>query len=127
MGDPCQTESVDMGLCVKGQKFVRLIDTVQYLILLMKHNILSKVTALCVMNNIEACIQNLILKGVFSVHNLLSSNCCTYFFVSPVTISNRSNIIQTLSGNSIQLLHKMHTSFITYDKQFHQHTDIHAG
>ena len=73
--NPCQTESVDMGLCVKGQKFVRLIGTVQYLILLVKHNILSKVTAPCLMNDIYACLQNLIVKGVFSVHNLLSSMC----------------------------------------------------
>ena len=64
-----------MSLCVKGQKFVRLIGVIQFSIVELKHSILNQISYPSLMSEIDANLQNLILKGIYATFNLLDSMC----------------------------------------------------
>ena len=89
-----------MSLCLKQQQFVHTIGTAQYLILRLKHNILTDVSNPHLINDIDASLQNNILKCVFAVCNILKSMCQkismpipqqvhNYIYNSPIPISDR--------------------------------------
>ena len=59
-----------MSLCLKGQQFVRTIGTTQYLILRLKHNILTDVSNPHLMNDIDASLQNNIEVCICSVQHI---------------------------------------------------------
>ena len=64
-----------MSLCVKGQRFVRLIGAIEFSIVELKHSILNQISFPTLMSEIDAKLQNLILKGIYAVFNLLESMC----------------------------------------------------
>ena len=77
-----------MSLCLKGQQFVHTIGTAQYLILRLKHNILTDVSNPYLMNDIDASLQNNILKCVFAVCNILKSMCQKISMPIPQQVHN---------------------------------------
>ena len=90
----------EMSLCLKGQKFVHTIGTVQYSILKLKHNILSDIDNPILMNDIEASLLNTILKCLYAVYNILVATCRKvsipieqhvdhYVYNSPIPIKDR--------------------------------------
>ena len=129
-----------MSLCLKGQKFVHTIGIVQYSILKLKHNILSNIENPLLMNDIDASLQNTISRCLYAVYNILEAMChkvsipthChvhNYVYNSPIPIKDRPQLIHSFADSSINLLHKLRTSFIVYDKQLpkcaqaHTHTN----
>ena len=123
-----------MSLCLKGQQFVRTIGTAQYLILRLKHNILTDVSNPHLMNDIDASLQNNILKCVFAVCNILKSMCRklsmpipqqvhNYIYNSPILISDRPLLIKNFA---INLLHQLRDSFILHDNKLPRETQAHT-
>ena len=129
-----------MSLCLKGQKFVHTIGIVQYSILKLKHNILSNIENPLLMNDIDTSLQNTISRCLYAVYNILEVMCHkvsipthrhihNYVYNSPIPIKDRPQLIHSFADSSINLLHKLRTSFIVYDKQLpkciqaHTHTN----
>ena len=94
---------------------MRTIGTSQYLILRLKHNILTDVSNPHLMNDIDASLQNNILKCVFAVCNILKSMCQkismpipqqvhNYIYNSPIPISDRPLLIKNFASFAINLL-----------------------
>ena len=126
-----------MSLCLKGQQFVCTIGTAQYLILRLKHNILTDVSNPLLMNDIDASLQNNILKCVFEVYNLLNSMCQkismpipqqvhNYIYNSPIPISDRPLFIKNFASFAINLLHKLQDSFILHDNKLPRETQAYT-
>ena len=125
-----------MSLCVKGQKFVRLIGVIQFSILRLKHSILNQVSYPSLMSEVDAHLQHLLLKGIYVTFNLLDSMCArlslklhlptgNYIFKAPVPISNRPRLITLFVSNSIKLLNTLRSHFIEYDKSLPRDTQAH--
>ena len=129
-----------MSLCLKGQKFVRTIGIVQYSILQLKHNILSDIDNPILMNDIDASLQNTILRCLYAVYNMIKTMCHKvsipihlhvhhYVYNSPIRIKDRPQLIHSFACSSIYLLHELRNSFIEHDKQLprlaqaHTHTN----
>ena len=129
-----------MSLCLKGQKFVRTIGIVQYSILQLKHNILSDIHNPILMNDIDASLQNTILRCLYAVYNMIKTMCHKvsipihlqfhhYVYNSPIRIKDRPQLIHSFACSSIYLLHELRNSFIDHDKQLprlaqaHTHTN----
>ena len=127
-----------MSLCVKGQRFMRLIGAIEFSIVQLKHSILNQISFPSLMSEIDAKLQNVILKGIYAAFNLLDSMCSrlsiklnlrrgNYFFNGPVPISNRPSLITLFASNSLKLLSALRSHFMEYDKslardrQAHQH------
>ena len=126
-----------MSLCLKGQQFVHAIGTAQYLILRLKHNILTDVSNPHLMNDIDASLQNNILKCVFAVCNILKSMCQkismpilqqvhNYIYNSPIPISDRPLLIKNFASFAINLLHQLRDSFILHDNKLPRETQAHT-
>ena len=126
-----------MSLCLKGQQFVHTIGTTQYLILRLKHNILTDVSNPHLMNDIDASLQNNILKCVFAVCNILKSMCQkismpipqqvhNYIYNSPILISDRPLLIKNFASFAINLLHQLRDSFILHDNKLPRETQAHT-
>ena len=107
-----------MSLCLKGQKFVRTVGIVQYSILKLKHNILSDIDNPILMNDIDASLQNTILRCLYAVYNILEAMCHKvsipthhhvhhYVYNSPIPIKDRPQLIHSFAYSSINLLHKL--------------------
>ena len=127
---------VVMSLCVKGQKFVRLIGVVQLSIVELKHSILNQISYPSLMSEIDANLQNLILKGIYAAFNLLDSMCArlslklhlprgNYFFNGPVPKSNRPCLITLFASNSIKLLNVLRSHFMEYNRSLPRDTQAH--
>ena len=127
----------EMSLWLKGQHFVHTIGTTQYLILTLKHNILTEVSKPHFMNDIDASLQNTILKCVFAVCNILKSMCQkismpippqvhNYIYNSPVPIRDRPLLIKNFASFAINLLHQLRTSFILHDNKLPRETQTHT-
>ena len=125
-----------MSLCLKGQKFVRTIGIVQYSVLKLKHNILSHIDTPILMNDIDASLQNTILRCLYAVYNIIEAMCHKvsipidshvhhYVYNSPIPIKYRPQLFQSFACSSINLLHKLRTSNIVYDKQLPRCTQAH--
>ena len=125
-----------MSLCVKGQKFMRLIGVIQFSILELKHSILNQIAYPSLMSEIDAHLQNLILKGIYAAFDLLDSMCArlslklhlprgNYFFNGPVPISNRPRLITLFASNSIKLLNALGSHFMEYDRSLPRDTQAH--
>ena len=129
-----------MSLCVKGQRFVRLIGAIEFSIVQLKHSILNQISFPSLMSGKDAKLQNLILKGIYAAFNLLDSMCSrlslklklnlprgNYFFNGPVPIKNRPRLITLFASNSQKLLSAIRSHFMEYDRslprdrQAHQH------
>ena len=54
---------------------MRLIGVIQFSILELKHSILNQISYPSLMSEIDAHLQNLILKGIYAAFNLLDSMC----------------------------------------------------
>ena len=126
-----------MNLCLKGQKFVRTVGIVQYSILKLKHNILSDIEHPILMNDIDASLQNTILRCLYAVYNIVKAMCCkvsipihrhihNYVYNSPIPIKHRPQLIHSFAHSSINLLHKLRSSFIVYNKQLPRRTQAHT-
>ena len=125
-----------MSLCVKGQRFVRLIGAIEFSIVELNHTILNQISFPTLMSEIDAKLQNLILKGIYAVFNLLDSMCSrlslklnlprgNYFFNGPVPIKNRPCLITLFASNSLKLLNALRSHFMEYDKALASDTQAH--
>ena len=88
------------------------------------------------MSEIDAKLQNLILKGIYAVFNLLESMCSrlslklnlprgNYFFNGPVPIKDRPRLITLFASNSLKLLNALRSHFMEYDKLLARDTQAH--
>ena len=125
-----------MSLCVKGQRFVRLIGAIEFSIVELKHSILNQISFPTLMSEIDAKLQNLILKGIYAAFNLLDSMCSrlslklnlqrgNYFFNGPVPINNRPRLITLFASNSLKLLNALRSHFMEYDRSLPRDTLAH--
>ena len=126
-----------MSLCLKGQKFVRTIGIVQYFILELKHNILSVIDNPILINDIDASLQNTILRCLYAVYNMIQTMCqkvsiltqfhvhC-YVYNSPIPIKDRPQLIHSFACSSINLLHELRKSFIVHDKKLPRRAQAHT-
>ena len=115
---------------------MRLIGVIQFSILELKHSILNQMSYPSLMSEIDANLQNLILKGIYAAFNLLDSMCArlslklhlprgNYFFNGPVPISNRPYLITLFASNSIKLLNVLRSHFMEYDRSLPRDTQAH--
>ena len=125
-----------MSLCVKGQRFVRLIGAIEFSIVELKHSILNQISFPTLMSKIDAKLQNLILKGIYAAFNLLESMCSrlslklnlprgNYIFNGPIPIKNRPRLITLFASNSLKLLNALRSHFMEYDKSLARDTQAH--
>ena len=125
-----------MSLCVKGQRFVRLIGAIEFSIVELKHSILNQISFPTLMSEIDAKLQNLILKGIYAAFNLLESMCSrlslklnlprgNYIFNGPVPLKNRPRLITLFASNSQKLLNALRSHFMEYDKSLARDTWAH--
>ena len=116
---------------------MRTIGIVQYSILKLKHNILSNIASPLLMNDIDASLQNTILRCLYAVYIILEAMChkvsipthChvhNYVYNSPIPIKDKPQLIHSFADSSIHLLHKLQTSFIVHDKQLPRCTQAHT-
>ena len=103
----------------------------------MEHNILTDVSNPHLMNDIDASLQNNILKCVFAVCNILKSMCRkismpipqqvhNYIYNSPIPISDWPLLIKNFASFTINLLHQLRDSFILHDNKLPRETQAHT-
>ena len=89
------------------------------------------------MNDIDASLQNNILKCVFAVCNILKSMCQkismpipqqvhNYIYNSPIPISDRPLLIKNFASFAINLLHQLRDSFILHNNKLPRETQAHT-
>ena len=108
-------------------QFLLTIGTTQFFILELKNNTLSSVSSPSSLTTINAVRQNRILKGSFTVFNLLTSMSkkvglpcprpfVRYIFGGPVPISQRPELISNICIQSVRMLHHMRDSYLEHIK-----------
>ena len=108
-------------------QFLLTIGTTQFFILELKNNTLSNVSSPASLTTINAIRQNRILKGAFTVFNLLTSMSkkvglpwprpfVRYIFPAPVPIRQRPELISNICVQSVRMLHQMRDSYLEHVK-----------